>query len=72
MSPFFGHIIARDPERATEAIRFLGCVTGRRFLQRGKRRNFMKPICAALAQLYGVAGNPQEVDLGTGLRSELS
>ena len=70
-SPLFVHVIARDAERAKEAVRFLWNVTGRRFARRDHRRNFMRPITAALVQRFGPDIIPDEVDLGTGLRAEL-
>jgi len=70
-APLFAHVLARDAERAREAIRFLWNVTGRRFLLRAHRRNFMRALTAALVRRYGLEVIPEEVDLGTGLRAEL-
>lgn len=71
-APLFAHVIARDAERGREAIRFLWNVTGRRFLLRAHRRNFMRALTAALVRRYGLNVIPEEVDLGTGLRAELA
>ena len=71
-APLFAHVLARDAERAREAIRFLWNVTGRRFLLRAHRRNFMRALTGALVRRYGLEVIPEEVDLGTGLRAELS
>lgn len=70
-TPFFVHGIARDSDRASEALRFLWNVSGRRFALRGHRRNFMRPLASALVQPFGVTVIPAEVDIGTGLRAEL-
>lgn len=71
-APLFTHAIAPNAERALEAVRFLWNVQGRRFALRAHRRNVMRPMTAALAKLYGLGVIPDEVDLGTGLRAELS
>lgn len=71
-SPLFVHVIARDAERAKESVRYLWNVSGRKFARRDHRRNFMRPMTAALVQRFGPEIIPDEVDLGTGLRAELA
>jgi DNA-binding winged helix-turn-helix (wHTH) protein len=71
-SPLFGHVLARDATRAAEALRFLWNVSGRRFARRDHRRNFMRPMTAAMVERYGPDVIPDEVDFGTGLRTELT
>ncbi|WP_421760931.1 winged helix-turn-helix domain-containing protein [Devosia sp.] len=70
-APLFVYVIAPNAERAKEAIRFLWNVTGRRFMVRAHRRNFMRPLTAALVQRFGLAVIPEEVNFGTGLGAEL-
>jgi len=71
-SPLFQFVIARDADRAREAIRFLWYVTGRRYAHRDHRRNFMRPLTTALVGIYGTEVIPAEVALGTGLDAELA
>ncbi|RYE08408.1 MAG: winged helix family transcriptional regulator [Hyphomicrobiales bacterium] len=71
-SPVFAHIIAPDAGRAHEALRFLWNTTGRHFARRDHRRNMMRPLAAALVARFGPDVLPAAVDLGTGLRAELT